>query len=148
MDVVGTTSLSAPPERVFAEVCDLGTYPGWLSIVDRALPVPSDGDGLQAWAVDLAARLGPLRHTKQVRMVRTEHRRPSLVRFDRRENDGLQHSPWVLSAEVAAGGGGSVLTMRLHYGGIPSLPFLEGLLHEEMQKAGERLGRRLEGTAG
>ncbi|HEX2063901.1 MAG TPA: SRPBCC family protein [Acidimicrobiales bacterium] len=143
MDLTGDAELSAPPERVFAEVYDLGTYPSWLGIVHGAQPVESDGDAGPAWMVDLGARIGPVQQTKRVRMVRTDARPPGLVRFERRELDGRSHSAWVLAAEVAPRRGGSVLTMHVHYGGAPSLPFLERLLADEIRKAGERLEQRL-----
>jgi hypothetical protein len=143
VDLTGDAKLSAAPERVFAEVYDLGTYPSWLGIVHGADPVAADGDGGPAWMVELGARMGPVRQTKRVRMVRTDARPPSLVRFERREQDGRPHSAWVLAAEVAPRRRGSLLTMHLHYGGAPSLPFLERLLCEEIRKAGERLEQRL-----
>ena len=147
MDVSGKATLSAPPERVFAEVYDLGTYASWLGIVHGVEPVGPEGDAGPAWMVDLGVQLGPVRQTKRVRMVRTEARPPNLVRFERRELDGRSHSAWVLAAEVAPRRGGSVLTMHLHYGGAPSLPFLDRLIGEEIRSAGARLEQRL-GVAG
>ena len=143
MDLTGDAELSAPPERVFAEVYDLGTYPSWMGIVHGADPVEADRDAGPAWMVDLGVRVGPVRQTKRVRMVRTEARPSSLVRFERRELDGRPHSAWVLAADVAPRRGGSLLTMYLHYGGAPSLPFLERLIGEEIRKAGQRLEQRL-----
>lgn len=144
MDLSAATDLPASRERVFAEVADLSTYPSWLGIVAAAVPAPGDGgDGGPAWWVDLEARLGPLRRTKRVRMVRREHRPPGLARFERRELDGRPHSAWVLTAEVAEDPAGSLLTVRLHYGGAPSLPGVDRVLGEEMRRAGPRLRRRL-----
>ncbi len=148
MDLVGTTEITAAPARVYAEVCDLATYPSWLGIVYLAEPADADGEPGPAWTVDLGARLGPLTQKKRVRMVRTAHDPPARVRFERRERDGNDHSAWVLAAEVGPGRSGSVLTMRLHYGGLPSIPMVERLLHDEIRKAGERLEERIGGTAG
>ncbi|MDP9389744.1 MAG: SRPBCC family protein [Actinomycetota bacterium] len=144
MDLDAAAVLRAPPERVFAEVADLSTYPEWLGIVHAAEPAPPhDGDQGPAWMVDLGARLGPLRRTKRVRMVRTEQHRPKLVRFEREEHDGRTHSAWILTAEVEVDGNGSRLTLRLHYGGALKVPAVELVLREEIRRAGDRLQRRL-----
>ena len=144
MDLDGTASLAAAPATVFAEVADLGTYPGWLGIVHGAEPAPphADDEG-PAWMVELGAKVGPLPLTKRVRMVRTEHLAPKLVRFERREHDGSSHSDWVLSAEVDVADPGSVLTVRLHYGGAGRLPGIDSILREEIRRAGGRLEARL-----
>ena len=138
MDLTASTRLSASPERVFAEVADLATYPEWLSIVQSVM---LDGDG--AWHVDLGARVGPFRRVKRVRMVRVEHRPSHAVRFERQETDGREHSPWVLASEVAPNGDGSVVTMHLHYGGAAWLPGLDLVLRREVGRAGRRLAARL-----
>ena len=148
MDLDGTASLDAPPERVFAEVADLGTYPGWLGIVHGAEPAdPHPDDPGPAWAVDLGAKIGPVPLTKRVRMARTEHLAPKLVRFERLEHDGTSHSEWILTAEVEAAAKGSVLTVRLHYSGASRLPGVDTILREEIRKGGGRLQRRLDAPA-
>lgn len=141
MDVVATLQAPHPPERVFAVVSDLGTYPSWLDIVPRAVPA---GD---AWVVDLRGRLGPFARSKRLRMIRTAAAAPSLAVFERDEDDGREHSPWVLRAEVApsAAGGGSTLTMRLHYGGSLWGPVLERLLGDTIEKSRPRLLAVLDG---
>ena len=70
------------------------------------------------------------------------------VRFERDERDGRQHSPWVLSAEVAAAPGGSRLTMHLHYGGGLFGPVLERLLGDEIERSKARLLAVLSGEHG
>lgn len=126
--------LPTAPSRVFEALADLGTYPHWLGIV-QAAEVVADG----AWAVELGARLGPLRRTKRVRMVRTVCEADERVRFDRAELDGREHSPWVLEAEVVPDGEGSALTMHLHYGGGAWLPGLDLVLRQEVRCAAARL---------
>lgn len=136
--MTGTAELAATPERVFAEVADLSTYPGWLGIVHAAEPV---GEG--AWAVELGARLGPWRRTKRVRMARTVCDAISgAVRFERAELDGREHSAWVLEARVAATERGSALTMHVHYGGAAWVPGLDLVLRQEVRRAAARLQRR------
>lgn len=139
MDLRATTTLAAPPERVFAEVADLSTYPHWLGIVHAADPV---GDAL-AWSVELGARLGPLRRTKRVRMVRTAWEPARHVTFERAEDDGRHHSSWVLRAELSPAGDGTELAMHLHYGGSAWLPGFDLVLGQEVRRAGARLGARL-----
>jgi len=144
VDHRSSITLSAGPDRVFGEVARLDTYPSWLGMVHRAEPcerLPDDPG--PAWMVDLGARLGPIRRSKRVRMVRSEARPPKLVRFERRETDGRSHSAWVLTAEVEAAVGGSRLTMGLYYGGAARLPGVDRLLADEVRRATGKLERRL-----
>jgi len=145
MDMEGTASLTASPDTVFAEVADLGTYTEWLGIVFGAeSSPPQDGDPGPAWMVDLGAKIGPIPLTKKVRMVRTGHVAPKLVRFERKEHDGSEHSAWILTAEVEVADGGSVLTVSVHYGGGGRLPGIDSILREEIRKGGARLQTRLD----
>jgi hypothetical protein len=137
-----TADLLAPcsPERLFGWVDDLAHYPEWLDIVPRATPVEAHGgDPGPAWSVDLRGRLGPFARSKRLRMVRTVHEAPERVRFERLEHDGRRHSPWVLEARVAPDPGGSLLTMRLHYGGSLVGPVVERLLADEIRQSKPRL---------
>lgn len=146
MDHQSTISVRAGPDRLFKEVADLGTYPAWLGLVQRAERAEARPDDAgPAWLVDLGARLGPIKRTKRVRMVRTEARPPKLVRFERGEGDGRTHSAWVLTAEVEAEEGGSRLTMGLHYGGAARIPGVDRLLADEVRRATKKLSRRLSG---
>jgi hypothetical protein len=130
-------------EELFSWVDDLGRYPAWLEIVPRAEPVAAHPDDPgPAWSVDLLGRLGPLARSKRLRMARTVHEPHRLVRFERADHDGRQHSSWVLQAEVRPGDDGanqSVLTMHLHYGGALGGPLVEKLLSDEIGKSRPRL---------
>jgi hypothetical protein len=143
VDVTEVLEAPCDAETLFDWVDDLARYPGWLDIVPRAVPVePREGDPGPAWSVDLRGRLGPFARSKRLRMVRTVHDRPHHVRFERLEHDGRQHSSWTLDASVAPGPGsgeGSVLTMRLHYGGSLVGPVVERLLADEIRKSRPRL---------
>lgn len=149
MDFTASAPLTADPQRVFAELIDLGTYPEWLGLVHGAEPAaPHDEDPGPAWMVDLGIAIGPFKKTKRVRMVRTEKVTPKLARFERMEHDGAEHSPWVLVAEVEVSGSGSLFTMDLHYGGNLNVPGVDSLLREEVRRAGARLEERLTKAAG
>ncbi len=142
MDVTEVLEAPCEPDVLYGWVDDLERYPGWLDIVPRAVPIEArDGDPGPAWSVDLRGRLGPFARSKRLRMVRTVHDRPHHVRFERREHDGRQHASWTLDATVApaAGSDGSVLTMRLHYGGSLFGPVVERLLADEIRRSRPRL---------
>jgi hypothetical protein len=141
VDAVAELEAPCPPETLFGWVDDLSRYPEWLDLVARAQPAPAiDGDPGPAWQVDLRARLGPLARSKRLRMVRTDHRAPSVARFERLEHDGRHHSAWVLEAQVdPVAGTSSRLTMHLHYGGALFVPVLERLLQDEIDRSRGRL---------
>lgn len=137
--MTATLDAPCPPSELFEWVSDLGTYPRWLDIVPRAEPAADGGAG-EAWTVDLRGRLGPFARSKRLRMERTSLDVPRSVVFERRENDGRTHSPWLLEATVTdAGDGGSRLTMHLHYGGGLWGPIVERLLTDEIERSRPRL---------
>ncbi|HEX7167474.1 MAG TPA: hypothetical protein VF230_10885 [Acidimicrobiales bacterium] len=152
MDFTGEAAVAADRRRVFALVRDLSTYPGWFSVVRAA---EADATAEAAWVVDLGASLGPLTRTKRVRMRRTVDDEPAgRARFERDEQDGRQHSAWVLEARIAGAGAGAgdgdgdgdghgalTLTMHLYYGGIAWVPGLDRLLRDEAKRAAARLQR-------
>jgi hypothetical protein len=61
------------------------------------------------------------------------------ARFERREHDGKEHSPWILTADVSTTADGSRLTMHLHYGGGLFGPVVERLLSDEIERSKPRL---------
>ncbi|HEX9530250.1 MAG TPA: SRPBCC family protein [Acidimicrobiales bacterium] len=146
MELTGTAVLAAPARRVLPWVADLSTYPMWLSMVTSADPAPRlVGDDGPAWAVGIGARLGPLRRSKRLRMVRTVHA-GSRVRFERREVDGREHGAWLLDAALAEEGArATLLTMRLEYRGAAWVGLLEAVLRQEVRRAGPRLDRLVTG---
>lgn len=141
MDVVAELVAPCPPTELYQWVEDLERYPQWLEIVTRAVRI-DDG----AWEIDLRGRLGPLARSKRLRMIRTIHDGEA-VRFERREDDDRDHSPWVLDVVVTPSGDhqgngdgeGSHLRMKLHYGGGLFGPVLERLLRDEIARSRERL---------
>jgi uncharacterized protein YndB with AHSA1/START domain len=146
VDVVATLEAPVPPEALFPWIDDLGRYPDWLDIVPRAVAVDAaDGDVGPAWSVDLRGKVGPFARAKRLRMVRTERVDLEHVRFERVEHDGRQHSPWVLDADLVPLATGSLLTMRLHYGGRLWMPVLDRLLADEVERSRPRLLARVSG---
>lgn len=134
MDIEAELEAPCPPGDLFDWVSDLARYPQWLEIVTEADPVE---EGI--WAVDLRGRMGPLARTKRLRMVRTEHRAPTTVVFERDELDERDHSPWRLAVQIHETSGGSHLHMHLHYGGGLFQPVIERVLKDEIEKSRHRL---------
>ncbi|MFN8052706.1 MAG: SRPBCC family protein [Acidimicrobiales bacterium] len=140
MDIEASLVTDIDADALYAVVADLGTYPRWLDIVSRAVEAPAaDGDAGPAWSIDLRGQLGPLRRSKRLRMVRVTADAPTRVRFERRELDGRDHSPWVMEGAIDSGPGSSELTMRLHYGGSLWVPMLDRVLRDEIERSRARL---------
>lgn len=153
VDLSATMRAPCSADALFREIEDLATYPAWLSIVTRAEPAAPEppaaaaGAAQPAWLVELRGRIGPLARSKRLRMVRTHHDGGRRVRFERRETDGRQHSPWILDAMVTpVGDDESVLEMHLHYGGSFGGAVIEKLLSEEIEASKPRLAARVRGV--
>ena len=116
IDVRASFDAGVSAAQLFDVIRDLGTYPKWLEIVHFADAADSE-DGLQAWNVELRAKIGPFARSKRLRMVRTTDQSPTTVVFERREKDGKKHAPWVLRSVVTEANGTSTLDVHLHYGG-------------------------------
>lgn len=115
-----SASVEAPCDQatLFSLIDELTDYPRWMPLAHQVQHTAADGDGRPAWNVELRARVGPFARSKRLRMVRTRHEpAAATARFERAENDGRRHSPWVLEAHVVSVGSGSRLDMHLHYGG-------------------------------
>ena len=143
MDLTAVMGAPCPPDELFVWVEDLGRYPSWLGIVERAEPVVPTDDGSAAWSVDLRGRVGPFARSKRLRMVRTalvgggSTSRQAV--FERQETDGRHHSGWLLRVEVTSAGTGSALAMQLRYDGALWGPVLERVLADEVERSRERL---------
>jgi hypothetical protein len=147
MNHLATMTSPASPAAMFDVVSDLSRYPEWLTII-RSVVAHRDGD-VPSWTIELRAKVGPLARSKKLRMVRSVLQPNELVRFERDEADGRDHSPWRLEAVVAPMASenetvGSELTMSLHYGGGLWGPLLEGVLAGEVERAKPRLAALLE----
>lgn len=133
-----TADIDALPSRLFPVVADLATYPHWLDLVTKVDP---DGD---AWFVTLRAKVGPFARSKRLRMVRTVHQEPTTVRFERQEQDGRNHSPWVMDATISARSTsaqrtGSHVVIVLSYGGRLWSGPLEAVLGSQVSDGVPRL---------
>ena len=134
MEIRESVELTVSAERVFPWIDDLACYPSWLGIVHRVQPA-----GELTWLVDLRGRVGPFARSKRLRMRRTTAEPAQLVVFERDEDDGRDHSPWVLRAVLDAVGDGTRLTVHLAYGGALWGPVLERVLRDEIGRAKRRL---------
>jgi hypothetical protein len=137
MDVAASLLARCATARLFPFVDDLGVYPQWMALVHRAEP-----DGDDVWRVELRARVGPLTRSKRLRMRRTvRDLAAGRVRFERDEDDGRRHSPWVLDASISEPSPGhSRLDMTLHYGGgLWTGGVLERVLAEHITGGRDRL---------
>ncbi len=145
MDVAASLAAPCLPATLFPFVDDLGVYPKWMTLVHQAEP-----DGADVWRVELRARVGPLTRSKRLRMRRTvrDHAAGHL-RFERDENDGRRHSPWVLDAMISEPSPGhSQLDMSLHYGGgLWTGGVLERVLADHITGGRDRLLALLAGSA-
>lgn len=141
MQVTAAVVAPVEPAALFARIDQLDHYPRWLDIVQRVEPAePHADDEGPAWIVDLGSRVGPLQRSKRLRMVRTVCDQPSEVRFERREHDGRNHSPWVLMVEInEIDDQRSGMSMSLSYGGSLFGPVLERLLQREIDASRPRL---------
>lgn len=139
MDVHASVDATVSADQLFSKVADLSTYSQWLDIV-HGVEVLSGYDGAHVWQVELRARMGPFARSKRLRMVRTTCHAPYAVVFERQEDDGKQHSAWVLRATVDTSSTGSTLHMHLHYGGsLFTGGVLERLLADQIRQGSDRL---------
>ena len=139
MDVHASLDTVGDPDSLFAEIDDLARYPAWMDLVHDATPLGGDPP---AWDTELRARLGPLARSKRLRMERTVHDPAGrVVRFERRQHDGRDHSPWVLDAAVTVIDGDRCrLDVHLHYGGsLWTGGVLERALSEQISEGRARL---------
>ena len=135
MDVRASLEANCDPSRLFDLVNDLASYPQWMDLVHRVEPLGGD-----AWNVELRAKVGPFARSKRLRMVRTLSEPNLRVRFERVEEDGRSHAPWVLTATIDSVGSSCTLTMHLHYGGsLFTGGVLERVLADKIEAGRSRL---------
>ncbi len=147
MRTTESVEIDAPPSTVFPHVVDLTHYPTWLPLVHEAVRCSHEtGDDAPAWEVELRARVGPFARSKRLRMRRSAHVVDRLAVFERDEDDGRDHSPWILRAELSPDPSDATpdpttrLTMTMTYGGsLWAGPVLERVLDEQVRLGSDAL---------
>lgn len=143
MEIVRELVAPVPPAALFEHVGCLDAYPNWMPLIHEVQPLPADSDGAPVWSVELRATVGPFARSKRLRMRRTDFRKDELAVFERAENDGRHHSPWVLRAELTVTSSEPVqttLTMTMMYGGsLWTGPVLERVLDDQVRQGSEAL---------
>ena len=138
-----SASVEAPCDQatLFSLIDELTDYPKWMPLTHHVQQADADPDGRPVWNVELRARVGPFARSKRLRMVRTQHDpQTATARFERAEDDGRRHSPWVLDANVVSVAAGSRLDMHLHYGGaLWTGGVMERVLADQIVAGRERL---------
>jgi len=138
VEVVRELVAPVSPAELFVHVGDLDAYPAWMPLIHDVERLVDASDESPMWSVELRAKVGPFARSKRLRMRRSEFRVDELAVFERSEDDGRQHSPWILRAELDGGGDGSVATtlrMTLTYGGsLWAGPVLERVLDDQVRR--------------
>ena len=111
MKYSSSVDLAVPPELVHPYVNDLTRYPQWMALVHSAQPC---GDGV--WNVELRAKVGVFARSKRLRMRRTMDD-GTVVVFERDEDDGRTHAPWVMRVTLVPTVTGCSVQIDLSYGG-------------------------------
>lgn len=111
MKYSSSVALNADVETVRPFVADLSRYPEWMPLVFSATECGAD-----VWDVELRAKIGVFARSKRLRMRRTVQSE-SLYVFERDEDDGRKHSPWLMRVSIAPSESGSTVAIDLSYGG-------------------------------
>ena len=114
MRVDSEVDIAAVADRVRPYLEDLARYHEWMPLV-HSVEVAESGL-TPTWDVELRAKVGPLARSKKLRMKRTVNDAHRIV-FERAENDGRRHSPWVLTIDLTDIAGGLRVGVTLDYGG-------------------------------
>lgn len=143
MEIVRELVAPVPPAVLFEHVGALDAYPPWMPLIHEVHALPVDPDGAPVWSVELRATVGPFSRSKRLRMRRTEHRKDQLVVFERSEDDGRRHSPWILRVALTPNApepSETTLTMTMIYGGsLWTGPVLERVLDDQVRQGSEAL---------
>jgi len=111
MKYSSSVSLAATSDVVRPFVSDLAKYPEWMPLVHSAVAIADD-----AWDVELRAKVGVFARSKRLRMRRTLNT-DTLYVFERDEDDGRRHSPWMMRVSLTPSESGSTVAIDLSYGG-------------------------------
>lgn len=111
MKYSSSVSLNVAPDVVRPYVSDLAKYPEWMPLVHSAVAIADD-----AWDVELRAKVGVFARSKRLRMRRTLNSDDLFV-FERDEDDGRRHSPWLMRVSLIKMQNGCTVSIDLSYGG-------------------------------
>jgi len=111
MKYSSSVDLRAIVDVVRPYVSDLSRYTEWMPLVYSAT---SCGENL--WDVELRAKVGVFARSKRLRMRRTVESETLFV-FERDEDDGRRHAPWVMRVSLVPTEAGSTVAIDLSYGG-------------------------------
>jgi carbon monoxide dehydrogenase subunit G len=141
MNYSSTVDLPHEVERVRPFVEDLSAYPTWMPMVHSVAVI---GEGV--WAVELRAKVGVFARSKKLRMRRTMND-DSVIVFERDEDDGRNHSPWVMRVMLAPSHAGTNVTIDLSYGGtLWTAGILDRVLASQVDAGKAGLARAIQGA--
>lgn len=136
-----SVALREPIDRVVPWVSDLSRYCEWMPLVHAATSVGED-----VWDVELRATIGVFARSKRLRMRRTVFE-PGRIVFERSEDDGRTHAPWILEVVVATHEGGTLVTMDMTYkGGLWTAGVLDRVLAHNIEAGKKGLVRVVQGA--
>lgn len=125
--------------RPFVE--DLAAYPLWMPMVHNVASVAED-----IWTVELRAKVGVFARSKKLRMRRSMNEEKVIV-FERDEDDGRQHSPWVMRVMLSPSATGTSVTIDLSYGGtLWTAGILDRVLASQVDAGKAGLVRAVQGA--
>ena len=125
--------------RPFVE--DLSAYPSWMPMVHHVVALSDD-----VWSVELRAKVGVFARSKALRMRRTMNE-DNVIVFERDEDDGRQHSPWVMRVSLSPSASGTNVTIDLSYGGsLWSAGILDRALASQVDAGKAGLVRAVQGA--
>lgn len=125
--------------RPFVE--DLSAYPAWMPMVHNVSSVSDD-----IWTVELRAKVGVFARSKKLRMRRSMNEENVIV-FERDEDDGRQHSPWVMRVMLSPSATGTNVTIDLSYGGtLWTAGILDRVLASQVDAGKAGLVRAVQGA--
>jgi len=125
--------------RPFVE--DLSAYPAWMPMVHNVSSFAAD-----IWTVELRAKVGVFARSKKLRMRRSMNEENVIV-FERDEDDGRQHSPWVMRVMLSPSATGTNVTIDLSYGGtLWTAGILDRVLASQVDAGKAGLVRAVQGA--
>lgn len=141
MKYSSSVSLNASVESVRPFIADLSRYSEWMPLVFAATPC-----GVDVWDVELRAKVGVFARSKRLRMRRTMDS-DTLYVFERDEEDGRQHSPWLMRVSLTPTDNGSTVAIDLSYGGnLWTAGVLDRVLATQVDAGKARLAALVQGA--